>query len=102
METCSICYNENDVLLACRVCRKNGMCVDCEGRIEKCPFCRSRIRTVINIVPHQYHEVERIVDHRTFDGEDQFLILWTVGELTWEPAVTMLEDIPDLCEEYFQ
>lgn len=109
MENCSICYEENeedDVFMACKVCRRNGICLKCERKLERCPFCRNRFRTVIPIVlpvTSNYHEVDSILDHRTLeDGEEQFLILWTMGEESWESAVTMWEDIPELCEEYLQ
>jgi hypothetical protein len=36
---CNICYTDRDKFKQCLQC-KNSICLDCVGRVIKCPFCR--------------------------------------------------------------
>jgi hypothetical protein len=49
------------------------------------------------------HVVERILEKRGEDGEEEYLIEWwgySLDEATWEPAENIREDAPDVVEEY--
>lgn len=100
-----------DVLMACRVCLKNGWCTNCDERMDRCPLCRTSFSTrnvIIQCVPHSdtttfdddgYAEVEELLDH-DFDT-NEFLVQWADGDVTWEPAARLTEDVPELIQMFW-
>lgn len=47
--------------------------------------------------------VERLVNHKTVDGETYYLVKWlrhSMAAATWEPRKTLYEDVPGLVDRY--
>lgn len=46
-----------------------------------------------NRLPDGYYTVDKILDHRPRGRGTQYLILWTAGDTTWEPAKNLHRDL---------
>jgi hypothetical protein len=48
----------------------------------------------------QKFEVDRIIDVKRDSHGFQFSVLWEGGEITWEPAMTLYTDVPDVVKKF--
>lgn len=109
---CVVCHSTQDLLIACRTCRRHGWCANCDKYMDKCPICRTSFSTrnvIIQRLPNpashsnfeedeQYHEIAGVLD---FDREtEHFLIQWADGDVTWEPSETIVEDAPEAVDNF--
>ena len=46
------------------------------------------------------YDVEAIISKRTVDGRTEYQVKWSTDEITWEPQAMMMEDTPQLVEEF--
>ena len=46
------------------------------------------------------YDVEAIIGRRTADGRTEYQVKWSTEEITWEPQAMMMEDTPQLVEEF--